>query len=131
MEEVNIAYTGSGIAASRLAINKILTQNLLKKNDIKVPSYVTLSRSDDISFETVLERVNTFPVVVKPATEGSSIGISIVHQKGELKPALETARQYDDELLIEQYIQGRELTVGIVGDETLPVLEIRPRKKFF
>jgi len=131
LEEADIVYTGSGIAASRLVINKILTQNLLKKNNISVPSYVTLSRSDGRPIERIVEQLNVYPLVVKPASEGSSIGISIVQREEELKTALETAWQYDQELLIDKYIQGRELTVGIVGNKTLPVLEICPKRKFF
>lgn len=131
LEEVNIAYTGSGIEASRLVINKVLTQNLLKKNNISVPSYVTLSRSDGRPVARVVEQLNAYPLVVKPASEGSSIGISIVQREEELKPALEIAWQHDQELLIEKYIQGRELTVGIIGNESLPVLEICPKRMFF
>ena len=131
LEKMNIPYTGSGVEASRLAINKALAQNLFKKNGINVPSYVTLFRDDDLCAEAVVEKLSGFPIVVKPACEGSSIGISVAETLEELKRAVECAREYDSTILLEQYIQGKELTVGIIGQETLPVVEICPKHRFF
>ena len=78
-----------------------------------------------------MEQLNGWPVVIKPACEGSSIGITIVSQKEELKAALSKAFQYGHEILVERFIPGRELTVGIIGSESLPIVEIRPKKAFF
>lgn len=131
LEKANIPYTGSGVDASRLAINKVLAQNIFKKNGISIPSYVTLTKGDRFDVGAVVEKLKGYPVVVKPACEGSSIGISLANAKEELKDAVGYAWQYGDVVLLEQYIEGRELTVGIIGQEALPVVEIRPKCKFF
>jgi len=131
LEKTDIPYTGSGVDASRLAINKTLAQNLFKKNGINVPSYVTLSEGGRFNIGDVVGKLGGYPVVVKPACEGSSIGITLADTDAELESAVKHARQYGDVLLLEQYIKGRELTVGIFGQEALPVVEIRPKCKFF
>ncbi len=131
LEEACILYTGSGVEASRLGFNKALAQNLFKKNGIITPSYVTLSNDDQVNTKTVVEQCEGFPVVVKPACEGSSIGIHLANTEQGLKEAMEHAWQYGDTVLVEQYIRGRELTVGILGQEALPVIEICPKHDFF
>ena len=131
LEEMNIVYTGSGIEASGLAIDKALTQNLLKKNGVPVASYVTLSVDEELRMNEVVESLGGFPVVVKPAREGSSIGIHVTTTLEEMDRAIACAREYGPTVLLEQYIEGRELTVGILGQEALPVVEICPKGKFF
>lgn len=130
LEKMGIPYTGSGVAASRIAIDKVTTQTLLRKSGLLVADFVVIN-SGKKSFSPELEQINTFPVVVKPAREGSSIGITLVHQKSELVKAIETALAYGPQVLIERYIQGRELTVGILGEEALPIVEIKPKASFF
>ncbi len=131
LEKANIPYVGSGVEASRLAINKALAQNLFKKNGINVPSYVTLSKGDQLNIDTVIGELGDFPIVVKPACEGSSIGISFAKTKEDLDNAVQGAWQYGGTILLEQYIKGQELTVGILGQEALPVVEICPKRPFF
>jgi len=131
LEEMNIPYTGSGVEASRLAINKALAQNLFKKNGINIPSYVTLSRDDELCIDAVVEQLGGFPIVVKPACEGSSIGIHLTMTPEELIRAIECGWEYGPTILLEQYIEGKELTVGILGQEALPVVEICPKRTFF
>lgn len=131
LEEMGIPYTGSGVDASRLAINKALAQNLFREYGIPVPSYVILSGNDELSVGAVLEQLGGFPIVVKPACEGSSIGIHLTATPEELKDAVERARGYGPTVLLERYIAGRELTVGILGQEALPVVEICPKGRFF
>ncbi|MCK5081423.1 MAG: D-alanine--D-alanine ligase [Candidatus Omnitrophica bacterium] len=131
LEEMSIPYTGSGIEASRLAIDKALAQNLFKKNNINVPSYVTLSRDDQLDIDAVVRQLGGFPVVVKPACEGSSIGIHLAMTPQELRSAITCAREFGPKVLLERYIEGKELTVGILGQEALPVVEICPKRKFF
>ena len=131
LEKINIPYTGSGIEASRLAINKALAQDLFKKNGINVPSYVALSGDDELRIDAVVKQLGGFPIVVKPAREGSSIGINLTTTSEELKRAIGCAREYGPTVLLEQYIEGRELTVGILGQEALPVVEICPKRGFF
>lgn len=131
LEDCRIPYTGSGVEASRRAFDKIETQNLLKKNNISVPSYVSLNKGEVIDPLHIAEAIGAFPFVVKPAREGSSIGVCIVHNEEELAEALDNAHTLCDAVLIEQCIKGRELTVGILGEEALPVVEICPKQGFF
>jgi len=131
LERVNIPYTGSGVDSSRLAFNKAITQNYFKKNNISIPSYVTLSNRDQINVGAVTDTLGAYPLIVKPACEGSSIGITLVKKESELNEALLCAWRYDDIVLIEKYIQGRELTVSILGYDALPVVEICPKHDFF
>jgi D-alanine-D-alanine ligase len=131
LENANIPYVGSGVEASRLALNKALAQNLFKKNGINVPPFVVLSKNDPFDIPKVIEALGGFPIVVKPACEGSSIGINFAKTTEELSSAIECAWQYGDTVLMEQHIKGKELTVGILGKEALPVIEICPKEEFF
>jgi len=135
LEKAGIPYTGSGIEASRSAINKITTKELLKNNGIAVPRFIKVGTHPTfLNFN--LKKVGcvpTFPLpwVVKPVYEGSSIGISLVTKMEELENAIKIASQYGTEILCEEYIKGRELTVGILDQTPLPVIEICPTKSFF
>lgn len=131
LDRLHIPYTGSGPQASRLALNKALAQDIFQKNHIPVPPYVTLSCQEMSRHKSLMDEISFFPVVVKPAQEGSSIGVTLVAGAQTLEEAMRQAWQYGDRILIERYIQGKELTVGIVGQEALPVIEIRPRRPFF
>jgi len=131
LEKVNIPYTGSGVDSSRLAFNKVITQNLLKKNNLNIPLYVTLSKGNAFDIKALIGALGACPLIIKPACEGSSIGITLVKNEGELNAALLCAWRYDDDALIEKYIQGQELTVGILDQDALPVVEICPKHNFF
>ncbi len=134
LEKSGIPYTGSGVEASRLAINKIDTKILLKNNGIAVPRFVKGDSNlfyKKNGFKKVCCPLLPLPCVVKPIYEGSSIGISLVRKTEEWEAAIKTARQYGTEVLCEEYIKGRELTVGILGKIPLPVIEICPEKEFF
>lgn len=132
LEELNIPYTGSGVEASRVAMNKVSTQELLKKNGICVPQFTGVSKGPKIDIKQIVRAVGAFPYVVKPAQEGSSIGVVFVNDEKGLEAALEEAWKYGDQAIVEQCISnGRELTVGILGDKALPVIEIRPKSGYF
>lgn len=134
LEEIGVPYTGSGIAASRLALDKVLAQDLFQKSGIQVPAHISLSlqgKQEAAHHAGLIQSIDFYPVVVKPAREGSSIGISLVRAPEGLTEALQKAGKYDDKVLIEQYIPGRELTVGILGEEALAPIEIRPQAEFF
>ncbi len=131
LEENNIPYTGSGVEASRLALDKVLAQDLFQKSGIQVPAHISLYQQEAAYHVGLIQSIDFYPVVVKPAREGSSIGITLVRSTEGLKEALQKAWKYDDKVLIEQYIQGRELTVGIFGEEALAPIEIRPKAEFF
>lgn len=119
LDDADIPYTGSSACASRLAIDKLLTKDVLIKNGITVPGYKVVNKETDIS---LLDLV--YPCVVKPRYEGSSVGLSILRSGKNTRKAVETALKYSDEILIEDFIPGRELTVGIFSGEALPVVEI-------
>jgi len=127
LDMMGIPYTGSGVLASALAINKIFTKIVLQHAGIPTPSFVPLGKTD----EPLEESPFGYPVVIKPATQGSTIGIHIVKTRSELKDAIADAFGYDDAILVEEYVPGRELTVGILGTEPLSVVEIVPRSGFY
>lgn len=114
LETLGIKYTGCGVLASAVGMNKRVFRELMSANKVLVPRLVTQS-----------------PGVVKPVNGGSSIGVSIVRNKDEMEKAIELAKKYDDQILIEEYIKGREFTCGILAGKALPVVEIRPKNEFF
>jgi D-alanine-D-alanine ligase len=130
LEELNIPYTGSGVTASIRAFNKIETQKLLQERGLPVAEFTT-AKADSFDAEAIAAQMKGFPLVVKPACEGSSIGVHLARQKEDLVVALKDAFRYGNEVIIERFIPGRELTVGILGREALPIVEIKPQNQFF
>lgn len=130
LEAMGVPYTGSGPEASRLAMNKATTQSVLRRQGLPVPEY-RIIRRDSPGRAGDLVRGLRFPVVVKPSCEGSSIGISICQVPERLGEAVERAWAFGPEVIVEEFISGRELTVGILGGEALPVIEIRAPQPFF
>lgn len=128
LEELDIPYTGSGPEASRLALDKIASKEIFTKKDIRTARH-TVFEKDNFRVEEA-GRIG-FPLVVKPQFEGSSIGLSVVKSAKELEEALEKAFKYGNKVLLEEYIEGRELTVGILNDEPLPVIEIIPKDRVY
>lgn len=131
LEKEKILYTGSGPQASRLAMDKAETQTLLKQNGILVPEFRILTESQMEKAAAILQSLGGCPVVVKPSCEGSSIGITIVNSEKDFTPALKTAFALGPQVIVEQYIIGREITSGILGREALPLVEIRTKHPFF
>jgi len=131
LEKLQIPYTGSGVKASQTALNKIKTQNLMKKHGIQVPAHVTVSRGQNLEWKQLNNKLGAAPFVVKPNCEGSSVGVSIVRDKDSLHPALEQALEYGDQILIDKFIKGREMTVGILDHEALPIVEVLHKREFF
>jgi len=131
LEYMDLPYTGSGVLASALAMDKVASKRLFSYHGIPVPRY-TIFRKDGWTLpgEVPLEEL-AYPLVVKPAAEGSTIGVSIVEGEDVLEDALREAYKYGDTVLVEEYIEGREITVGILGDEPLPVIEIIPETGFY
>jgi len=130
LDNLHIPYTGSGAIASRLAMDKIASRNIFEKHGLRVPRYKGGSR---LSFHKNwrIENSFTLPLVVKPARGGSSIGLSIVDREEDLDKSLDLAFNFDEKIIIEEYIKGREVTVGILEDEALAVIEVIPKKRFF
>ncbi|MCP4715151.1 MAG: D-alanine--D-alanine ligase [Deltaproteobacteria bacterium] len=131
LEMLGIPYTGSSVLASATAMNKITTKILLNFHKIPTPGFQSL-RLSEARQKPLADMVTlAVPAVVKPAEEGSTIGISIIHDVHELGQALEDAGRYGNEILIETYIKGRELTVGILNGRPLPIIEIKPLSGFY
>ena len=120
-----IRYTGCGYLGSALAMNKRLSKQLFRLAGIATPEAVTLSRGEAPYADV------GFPCVVKPCSGGSSVGTSIVRDKAEYAAALTLAFQYEEQVLVEKYIKGRELTVGVIDGEAMPVVEIIPKSGFY
>jgi D-alanine-D-alanine ligase len=123
LERRGIAYTGEGVAGSELCIDKIATKRRLVERGVATPKFEVLSGSQRPTIPV--------PMVVKAPREGSSVGVYIVREAGELDHALTEAARLSRELLVEEFVAGRELTVGVVGDRALPVIEIRAKKDFY
>lgn len=127
LEYLKIPYTGSGVLSSSLAMDKIMTKQILTYRKVPTAPWqvVNMSETSDVNLELPL------PVVVKPSREGSTVGLSIVKDKKDLKAALELASKSDKVVLIETYIDGMEVTVPIWGDRALPIIEIVPKSGFY
>jgi D-alanine-D-alanine ligase len=123
LESFGVPYTGSGVLGSALSMDKVRTKQVWTALNLPTPRYVTLSAAEDGSSAA---RTLGFPLIVKPACEGSSVGVSRVYTEAELEAALALARRYPGELLVEQLIEGDELTVAILGEEALPSIRIVP-----
>jgi D-alanine-D-alanine ligase len=130
LELMRIPYTGSGVLASALALNKIMAKKLFFCENIPTPTYEVFLREE---IEKKLPKTTSIPLplIVKPAREGSTIGVSIVREEGELSSALTEAGKYDEEILVEEFVEGKEITVGILEDIPLPVIEIAPKSGFY
>lgn len=144
LELLGIPYTGSGILASALSLAKVQTKRILLYHQIPTPKFQVLYKNrltkPDIENEVLSDmevRSTTgnigidLPLVVKPNREGSTIGVSIVRSKDELPPAIEKAFTYDEVILVEEYIAGREASVGILNEKPLPPIEIVPASGFY
>lgn len=127
LEILKIPYTGSGVQASRLAMDKVASLEIFEKNRLKIPDHEVVEKNTNWTLHKELG----LPLVIKPATHGSSIGLSIVNKDEDLEKAVNFAFSFDKRVIIEEYIKGRELTVGILDDKALPVIEIIPKKNFF
>jgi D-alanine-D-alanine ligase len=128
LELLGIPYTGSGVMASAIGMDKWRTKLLWQAAGIPTPQFELVNADSD--FAAIEARLG-LPLFVKPANEGSSIGISKVKQAGGLRAAYETAAQYDDLVIAEQFIGSGEYTVGVLGDQVLPVIRIVPANEFY
>jgi D-alanine-D-alanine ligase len=126
LDMANVKYTGSGLLSSALALDKDLSKKLFRQADVKTADWLMTP----VTIEQV-EGILGLPVIVKPSREGSTVGLSLVKKREDLAPAIEEAGKYDYEVMIETFIPGRELTVGVLGDIALPVGEILPKHEIY
>jgi D-alanine-D-alanine ligase len=122
----HIRYTGSGHLASALAMDKDLSKKLFRAADVKTADWLMAPASIG-----EVERTLGLPVVVKPSKQGSTVGLTVVKKREQFDAAIAEALLYDDEVMIEAFIPGREITVGVLGDLVLPVGEIKPKHEIY
>jgi D-alanine-D-alanine ligase len=119
LEQRGVAYTGEGVEGSRLAFDKIRSKEKFEEQRVRTPEWETIEADQQPRMQ--------LPIVVKAPRQGSTVGVHIVKTSEELAPAIAGSAKYDRELLIEKFVTGRELTIGILGDQALPILEIIPK----
>ncbi|MFH1874282.1 MAG: D-alanine--D-alanine ligase [Pseudomonadota bacterium] len=131
LEMLRIPYTGTGVIGSAIGMDKIICDMVAKQLDIRLPREQFFYFNHEPK-ETIVKKVEIdLPLVVKPAREGSTINLSIVRQPEELEPAIITAAKSDNKIIIQEYIAGKEVTVGLLNGQALPVLEIVPKSGFY
>ena len=134
LDMAGVRYTGSGHLASALAMDKDLSKHLFRAAGVGTADWLMVSERGSgtpcVDAEAVGELLG-FPVVVKPSKQGSTVGLSVVREPARLAEAVTFARCYDDEVMIERFVPGRELTVSVLGDEPLPVGEIKPKHEIY
>ena len=128
LEVMQLPYTGSGVLASALAMDKLRCKELLQGSGLPTPAYMKLEKTTDMN---LIGATLGFPIMVKPTLEGSSIGMSKVEKETELKKALEVASEFGDTVLAEQWVQGKEYTVAILGETALPVIRLETKRDFY
>ena len=133
LELLGVPYTGSGVLASALAMNKIMAKKIFEREGISTPKWLPVRRSDRAAADVVIGEIG-LPCIVKPACEGSTIGVTVVRETEGIDPALATAFQYGPEALVEEFIEGTEITGPVIGNDdarTLPLVEILPSSGFY
>ncbi len=128
LELIGLPYTGSGVLGSALGMDKLRTKRVWQGSGLDTPDYLVMDA--DMSAEMAAERLG-FPLMIKPAREGSSIGMHKVHDLDELRAAVNDAAGYDDDVLAEQFIDGEEYTVSVLGGEILPAIRLETPRVFY
>ncbi|MDQ2919304.1 MAG: D-alanine--D-alanine ligase, partial [Verrucomicrobiota bacterium] len=123
LEDRGVAYTGEGVEESRIAFDKILSKRNFDAAGVPTPAWEVITKGQQPTL--------TLPVVIKAPKQGSTVGVYIVKKEDELAKALQDAAEYDDRLLVEKFIPGRELTIGVLGEQALPIIEIIPKGGFY
>ncbi|MBA3543622.1 MAG: D-alanine--D-alanine ligase, partial [Chthoniobacterales bacterium] len=123
LEDRGVAYTGEGVEGSRLAFDKIPSKQKFTEHGVATPRWEVIRVGQQPTLP--------LPYVIKAPRQGSTVGVYIVKEESQVATSLNEAAKYDDELLVEQFIPGRELTIGVLGDLALPVLEIIPKSGFY
>ena len=131
MDALDVPYTGSGVLGSALAMDKVRTKQVWLSLGLSTPRYVRLAHGVDAGQVHAAARELGLPVIVKPSSEGSSVGVSRVLAETDLDEAVALAARYPGELLMEQMVVGDELTVGILGDAALPSIRIVPKGQWY
>ena len=128
LEVLQLPYTGSGVLASALAMDKLRCKELLQGSGLPTPAYMRLEETTDMNY---VGATLGFPIMVKPTLEGSSIGMSKVAEEEGLSKAWQVASEYGDSVLAEQWVHGKEYTVAILGRTALPVIRLETKRDFY
>jgi D-alanine-D-alanine ligase len=129
LESLGICYTGSGVLSSSLCMDKNISKKIIRYEGIQTPDWIHLTKKDDLNLDEI-DRMG-YPLVVKPNSGGSSVGVKIVHDHNTLESAMDEVFDWDSEVLIEQYIKGEEITCSILNGKLLPIVSIRHDAEFF
>ena len=127
LEILGMPYTGSGVLGSALAMDKMASKRLWSGTGLPTPEFVTIGSEEELELAGALG----YPLMIKPAREGSSIGMSRVQDAAQLRNAWVMARQYDDRVLAERWVEGTEYTVAILGQEALPLIRLETPREFY
>ena len=127
LEILGLPYTGSGVLGSALAMDKMASKRLWSGTGLPTPEFVTIGSEEELELAGALG----YPLMIKPAREGSSIGMSRVQDAAQLRNAWVMARQYDDRVLAERWVEGTEYTVAILGQEALPLIRLETPREFY
>lgn len=125
LDMLGIKYTGAGYLGSAIAMDKGITKAVFLNSNVPTPMSKLYHKGDN------LDSWSDFPCVVKPCSAGSSVGVSIVNDKADFKSAMDDAFKYEGQVLVEQYIKGREFSIGVLGSKALPIIEIIPKTGFY
>ncbi|MDZ4167210.1 MAG: D-alanine--D-alanine ligase [Coriobacteriia bacterium] len=133
LELLGLPYVGSGVLASALAMDKVMSKHIFLAEGLQTPAFAVLRADSPVDYATITGSLGE-KLVVKPVSEGSSVGMSIVHEPGELPAAVARALEHDDTVLVESFVAGAEVTVGVIGNRelmALPTLEVVPEHEFY
>tara|TARA_Y100000590_G_scaffold426594_1_gene535862 strand:- start:5021 stop:5941 length:921 start_codon:yes stop_codon:yes gene_type:complete len=132
LEALKIPYTHSGVSSSSLAMDKVLSRLIFKKNKIKVPKYFLLHNNEEKNYlENIKKKKIKYPIVIKPVNEGSSLGVYICKNKAQFKKNYNKLKKVYDKILIEEYIPGKEIQVAVMGNKALGAIELVPKRQFY
>jgi D-alanine-D-alanine ligase len=136
LEILDLPYTGPGVAACALCMDKIAAKHEMRAADLPTPDWAAFNATAfrELGAAETLDEIEAklgFPLVIKPASQGSSLGVEFAAERGQVPEALVAAFSYDDRVLLERYVKGRELAVSVLGGEALPVVEAIPREGDF
>jgi len=132
LESIKIPYTHSGVFSSSLAMDKVRSRIVFKKNKIKVPKYFLLYKNEEKNFTKKIKRKKIkFPIVIKPVNEGSSLGVYICKNKNQFNKNYNKLKKNYEKILVEEYIPGKEIQAAVMGDKSLGAIELVPRREFY
>ncbi|MCB0280540.1 MAG: D-alanine--D-alanine ligase [Calditrichaeota bacterium] len=129
MDKLGIRYTGSGSEASKLAMDKNRSKRLMQENGIRTAKWITYDQKKQSKFPDISDF--GYPLIVKANHGGSSVGLTIVHKVDDLQAAIDLALDIEDEIMIEEYIKGREITISILNNKCYPPIEIKPKHEYY